>query len=674
MGNYSTTEQMNSAIEQKAGEITTSVSSTYQVKGDYATKTQAQGYANTAKTEAVSAAAADATSKANAAQANAISTAAEDATTKADAAEAAAKQDTANKLKDYSTTVQMNSAIQQKADSITSTVAETYQPKGDYVTGTSAYSQLKQTVSGMNSTVQSHTGSISNLQQTAEGIQVRLENQQTVKNLVSKSRLLDGWGYVVSAGVTVTKNVSTSSPEFGEGTVARFNAASSNASAQSSYIHMTNAARVTSGGKYTLSMGARKVSGGNARPRMSLSTTNQSTIIAENLTTEWKRYSYTFTLGAISGSSKYVDITTSFGVSVLAGQTGVFEVCCPQLEAGDTMNPWSASSVDATDYMGFTEAGLVVGDMTDGTLGRNVCINEKGVHVFYEGCTEGQKEIAHLGYGEGNAESGTAEAPYYTFGARKPDSAVGIYSVTEGDYNEASGACSHASGLNLTASGNYSHAEGRLCTASGFCSHAEGQSCTASGYWSHAQGYECTASGGQSHAGGYNTTAASDNQTAIGRFNEVDSSNKYALIIGNGTSDSARSNAFSVDWEGNVDLNPYGKSFKPYYVSGTTAVTKLYTAGYVTNSKTQVVFTIPIERYCTYKTVSVTSASGGAFKLRQDGNYTHGSGSSTLVNPSSYSATHRGKYITVVATFSNTTKAVNNAPVGIEFSGNLTFG
>ena len=256
-----------------------------------------------------------------------------------------------------------------------------FQAAGDYVTGTEAYSQLTQTVNGLNSTVQSHAGSISTLQHTADGIKVRLEKQQTVSNLVNKSRRLDGWGYVVSSGVTISKSVSTSAPEFGEVTVAQFNAATSNASAQSSYIQMTNAARVTSGKKYTFSMWARKVSGGNARPQFSMSTTNQSAIIAENLTTEWKRYSYTFTLGTISTSGKWSDITTSFGVSVLANQTGVFEICCPQLEAGENMNPWSANSVDATDYMSFTEEGLVIGDMTEDGLGNNVLIDSDSLDL-----------------------------------------------------------------------------------------------------------------------------------------------------------------------------------------------------------------------------------------------------------------------------------------------------
>lgn len=49
----------------------------------------------------------------------------------ASAAESNAKGDTADRLKSYSTTEEMNSAISQKADSITSTVSQTYQTKTD---------------------------------------------------------------------------------------------------------------------------------------------------------------------------------------------------------------------------------------------------------------------------------------------------------------------------------------------------------------------------------------------------------------------------------------------------------------------------------------------------------------------------------------------------------------
>lgn len=195
----------------------------------------------------------------------------------------------------------------------------------------------------------------------------------------------------------------------------------------------------------------------------------------------------------------------------------------------------------ATNYMSFTSQGLIVGDMTKEKLGRNVCINDGGVHVFYEGSTEGVNEIAHLGYGEGNAETGTETAPYYTFGGRKPNSAIGNYSVAEGAGNTASAMCSHAEGYQARATAPYSHAEGMGAVASGFASHAEGQGTNATGH--------------QSHASGFNTIAAGNSQTAIGTCNVEDTDGKYALIVGNGESSLARSNAFTVDWDGNVEAS-----------------------------------------------------------------------------------------------------------------------
>ena len=158
--------------------------------------------------------------------------------------------------------------------------------------------------------------------------------------------------------------------------------------------------------------------------------------------------------------------------------------------------------------------------------------------------------------------------------------ASGSYSHAEGDNTTASGYASHAEGDSTTASDSYSHAEGydttASCsnshaecyrtTASGFSSHAEGDSTTASGGRSHSEGYDTTASGSNSHAEGYNTTASgnsshaegfnttasSDYQHTQGKYNIEDSSNIYADIIGNGTSDTKKSNASTVDWSGNA--------------------------------------------------------------------------------------------------------------------------
>ena len=149
---------------------------------------------------------------------------------------------------------------------------------------------------------------------------------------------------------------------------------------------------------------------------------------------------------------------------------------------------------------------------------------------------------------------------------RKPDTYIGSYSFAEGYHTTASKRFSHAEGDSTTASGDCSHAEGAATTASGYSSHAEGDSTTASSYSSHAEGASTTASGNCSHAEGDFTTASSYSSHAEGRgtkassqyqhvhgkYNIEDTSDTYAEIIGNGTSNSERSNAATVDWSGNA--------------------------------------------------------------------------------------------------------------------------
>ena len=96
--------------------------------------------------------------------------------------------------------------------------------------------------------------------------------------------------------------------------------------------------------------------------------------------------------------------------------------------------------------------------------------------------------------------------------------------------------------------------------ASGSRSFAEGWNTEANGPGSHAEGYETKANGNYSHAQGYKTVANRAYQVAIGEFNEIDNYNlstgtrgKYAFIIGNGIDDDNRSNAITVDWNGNIN-------------------------------------------------------------------------------------------------------------------------
>ena len=138
---YSTTAQMNSAIEQTASAINLTINNTRTEMISYAdgigatAAADATSKANAAMTYADgvgTAAAADATQKADAAQAAAITAAAADATQKAADTLTAANGYTENRLTSYSTTTQMNSAIEQTATSITQTVAATYTTKAEY--------------------------------------------------------------------------------------------------------------------------------------------------------------------------------------------------------------------------------------------------------------------------------------------------------------------------------------------------------------------------------------------------------------------------------------------------------------------------------------------------------------------------------------------------------------
>lgn len=121
----------------------------------------------------------------------------------------------------------------------------------------------------------------------------------------------------------------------------------------------------------------------------------------------------------------------------------------------------------------------------------------------------------------------------------------------EGRQTVSSGTSSHAEGYNTTSSGIGSHSEGQRTSASGGNSHAEGLYTTASGTNSHAEGYYTTASGDNSHAEGEYSEAAGENQHVEGKYNALDENNQFVHIIGNGTY-STRSNAHTVDWNGNA--------------------------------------------------------------------------------------------------------------------------
>lgn len=152
---------------------------------------------------------------------------------------------------------------------------------------------------------------------------------------------------------------------------------------------------------------------------------------------------------------------------------------------------------------------------------------------LYVGTDSGNKKV---GGGPKNILDGNAIGSARTIGAKDSEGQpLGEYAWAEGKDTIASGNRSHAEGDNTNASGESSHAEGYHTKALGYYSHAEGAYAEVSGSYSHAEGYQIKASGHFQHV--------------QGKYNIEDTTSAH--IVGNG-SISVRSNAHTLDWQGNA--------------------------------------------------------------------------------------------------------------------------
>lgn len=165
---------------------------------------------------------------------------------------------------------------------------------------------------------------------------------------------------------------------------------------------------------------------------------------------------------------------------------------------------------------------------------------------------------------EAHAEgAGTTASGNYSHSEGGGTRATSAQSHAEGGATLASGTSSHAEGGGTIASGTNAHAEGNGTQANGNQSHAEGFGTTANGTNSHAEGESTVAQGNASHASGTNTIAQRKSQFVIGEFNARDGDatssestrGDYIFIAGNGSNTQQRSNAMTLDWNGNEKLS-----------------------------------------------------------------------------------------------------------------------
>ena len=134
---------------------------------------------------------------------------------------------------------------------------------------------------------------------------------------------------------------------------------------------------------------------------------------------------------------------------------------------------------------------------------------------------------------------------------RSEYSVIGDCSTAEGDNTAATGYASHSEGYNTVASESFSHAEGNGSKALNYSAHAEGHKTRATQEAAHSEGYCTEANGAYSHSEGYNTVANGRYQHVQGKFN-ISDYEVYAHIVGNGIDSENRSNAHTLDWDGNA--------------------------------------------------------------------------------------------------------------------------
>ena len=133
----------------------------------------------------------------------------------------------------------------------------------------------------------------------------------------------------------------------------------------------------------------------------------------------------------------------------------------------------------------------------------------------------------------------------------------GMYSAAFGENAKATGQAAIALGASVTASGMYSCAIGNGSKASGTGSLAVGYKTEVTERYSVATGYQTKAPNSYAFVTGNNNQTWNQAQAVFGQYNDYKNkvaADKAYLVVGNGSDDASRSNAFVVQADGNVKV------------------------------------------------------------------------------------------------------------------------
>ena len=153
----------------------------------------------------------------------------------------------------------------------------------------------------------------------------------------------------------------------------------------------------------------------------------------------------------------------------------------------------------------------------------NTIIDSNGMKV-YGG--DGTQRLIYIGYGKVyNSAGELVDAPFFEFGERAEGAEAGNCSVNIGADNEAAGMC-------CLVLGKVNQAE-----ESAYCSYVGGANSKASAPWTFAHGVGLLANFAR--------------MAVFGRYNAP---NEQLFMVGNGSDNTNRKNAFQIDQDGNVGI------------------------------------------------------------------------------------------------------------------------
>ena len=210
-----------------------------------------------------------------------------------------------------------------------------------------------------------------------------------------------------------------------------------------------------------------------------------------------------------------------FSIDGLTGEVTASSITADIINGTVTNSKTASALVTGNNY---NVNSLIINDRLSNGIGNPIAVGS-GSHA------EGDAAEAH---GIGSHAEGTS-----TY-------SMGQFSHAEGDGCTAGAIASHAEGGGTAANGADSHAEGLFSQTVGDGSHAEGESCISIGGGSHAEGISTRAVGQYSHTEGNSTVASGSFQHTSGQYNSQGNTSSL-FIIGNGTSDTNRSDVFLVN-------------------------------------------------------------------------------------------------------------------------------